>query len=71
FVAKAEPDGYTFIVGTPGTHAINKYVQKNMPYDPIKDIQPVTIIARVPNLMSVNPEVPAKTVAEFIALAKS
>ena len=71
FVAKADPDGYTFIVGTPGTHAINKYVQKNMPYDPIKDIQPVTIIARVPNLMSVNPDVPAKTVAEFIALAKS
>jgi tripartite-type tricarboxylate transporter receptor subunit TctC len=71
FVAKSDPDGYTFIVGTPGTHAINKYVQKNMPYDPIKDIQPVTVIARVPNLMSVNPDVPAKSVAEFIALAKS
>jgi tripartite-type tricarboxylate transporter receptor subunit TctC len=71
FVAKADPDGYTFIVGTPGTHAINKFVQKNMPYDPIKDIQPVTIIARVPNLMSVSPDVPAKSVAEFIALAKS
>ena len=71
FVAKSDPDGYTFIVGTPGTHAINKFVQKNMPYDPVKDIQPVTIIARVPNLMSVNPDVPAKSVAEFIALAKS
>lgn len=71
FVAKSDPDGYTFIVGTPGTHAINKFVQKNMPYDPVKDIQPVTIIARVPNLMSVNPEVPAKSVAEFIALAKT
>ena len=71
FVAKADPDGYTFIVGTPGTHAINKYVQKNMPYDPINDIQPVTIIARVPNLMSVNPDVQANSVAEFIALAKS
>lgn len=71
FVAKSEPDGYTFIVGTPGTHAINKYVQKNMPYDPIKDIQPVTIIARVPNLFSVTPDVPAKSVAEFLALAKA
>lgn len=71
FVAKSDPDGYTFIVGTPGTHAINKYVQKNMPYDPIKDIQPVTIIARVPNLMSVTPSVEAKSVAEFIALAKA
>ena len=71
FVAKSDPDGYTFIVGTPGTHSINKFVQKNMPYDQLKDIQPVTIIARVPNLMSVNPEVPAKSVAEFLALAKS
>lgn len=71
FVAKSDPDGYTFIVGTPGTHAINKWVQKNMPYDPINDIQPVTIIARVPNLMSVSPDVPAKSVAEFIALAKT
>lgn len=71
FVAKAEPDGYTFLVGTPGTHSINKFVQKNMPYDQLKDIQSVTIIARVPNLMSVSPEVPAKSVAEFIALAKS
>ena len=71
FVAKSDPDGYTFIVGTPGTHSINKYVQKNMPYDPIKDIQPVTIIARVPNLMSVTPSVEAKSVAEFIALAKA
>ncbi len=71
FVAKSDPDGYTFIVGTPGTHAINKYVQKNMPYDPINDIAPVTIIARVPNLFSVHPDVPAKSVAEFLALAKS
>jgi tripartite-type tricarboxylate transporter receptor subunit TctC len=71
FVAKSDPDGYTFIVGTPGTHSINKYVQKNMPYDPIKDIQPVTIIARVPNLMSVTPSVEAKSVTEFIALAKA
>jgi tripartite-type tricarboxylate transporter receptor subunit TctC len=71
FVAKADPDGYTFLVGTPGTHSINKYVQKNMPYDQLTDIQPVTIIARVPNLMSVSPDVPAKSVAEFIALAKA
>src|SRR6201991_1304767 len=54
FVAKAEPDGYTLLVGTPGTHAINRFVQKNMPYDQLKDIQSVTIIARVPNLMSVS-----------------
>lgn len=71
FVAKSEPDGYTFIVGTPGTHAINKFVYKNMPYDPIKDIASVIVIARVPNLFSVTPSVPATTVEEFIALAKA
>ena len=51
FVAKAEPDGYTFVVGTPGTHAINQFVFKNMTYDQVKDIAPVIIIARVPNLL--------------------
>jgi tripartite-type tricarboxylate transporter receptor subunit TctC len=50
YVAKAEADGYTFVVGTPGTHAINPFVFKNMTYDPVKDIAPVIIIARVPNL---------------------
>ena len=51
YVAKAEPDGYTFVVGTPGTHAINQFVFKNMTYDQAKDIAPVIIIARVPNLL--------------------
>jgi len=71
FVAKADPDGYTFIVGTPGTQAINPYVFKSMPFDPAKDIDPVVIIARVPNLFSVTPAVPATTVEEFIKLAKA
>lgn len=71
FVAKAEPDGYTFLVGTPGTHAINKFVFKAMAYDPIKDLAPVIIIARVPNLFSLTNSLAAKNVAEFIALAKS
>src|SRR3954449_13501933 len=64
-VAKAEPDGYTFIVGTPGTHAINQFVFKNMTYDQIKDIAPVIIIARVPNLCSVTNALPVKSVAEL------
>jgi tripartite-type tricarboxylate transporter receptor subunit TctC len=71
YVAKSDPDGYTFIVGTPGTHAINKYVFKKMNYDPVNDIAPVIIIAKVPNLFSVTNALPAKSVAEFIALAKS
>jgi tripartite-type tricarboxylate transporter receptor subunit TctC len=70
-VAKADPDGYTFIVGTPGTHAINQFVFKNMTYDQIKDIAPVIIIARVPNLCSVTNSLPVKSVAELIAYAKS
>ena len=71
FVAKAEPDGYTFVVGTPGTHAINQFVFKNMNYDQAKDIAPVIIIARVPNLCSVTNSLPVKSVAELIAFAKA
>ena len=71
FVAKSEPDGYTFIVGTPGTHAINQFVFKNMTYDQVRDIAPVIIIARVPNLCSVTNMLPVKSVAELIAYAKS
>jgi tripartite-type tricarboxylate transporter receptor subunit TctC len=70
-VAKADPDGYTFLVGTPGTHAINPFVFKNMPFDPLKDIAPVIIIARVPNLCSVTNSLPVKSVAELIDYAKS
>ena len=71
FVSKADGDGYTFLVGTPGTHAINKFVFKNMTYDQVKDFSSVIIIAKVPNLMSVTNSLPAKSVQEFIALAKA
>ncbi|WP_311979773.1 tripartite tricarboxylate transporter substrate-binding protein [Bradyrhizobium canariense] len=52
-VAKANPDGYTFVIGTPGPHVINQYIYKNQPFDGAKDIEPVVVIARVPNLISV------------------
>ena len=71
FVAKADPDGYTFVVGTPGTHSINKFVFKAMNYDQLNDIAPVIIIATVPNLFSVTNSLPVKSVAEFIAYAKT
>jgi tripartite-type tricarboxylate transporter receptor subunit TctC len=71
YVAKTDADGYTFLVGTPGTHAINPFVFKNMTYDPVRDIAPVIIIARVPNLCSVTNSLPVKSVAELIAYAKS
>ena len=70
-VAKADPDGYTFVIGTPGPHVINQYIYKNQPFDGVKDLSPVIVIARVPNLISVNPGVKANTLAEFIALAKA
>lgn len=69
-VAKAAPDGYTFIVGTPGPHVINQFLYKNQPFDSAKDLAPVIVIARVPNIITVNPDVQAKTLKELIDLVK-
>jgi tripartite-type tricarboxylate transporter receptor subunit TctC len=70
-VAKSAPDGYTLLMGTVGTHAINASLYKNMSYDHVKDFSPVVLVAGVPNVMEVNPSVPVQTVAEFIAYAKA
>ena len=71
-VAKAAPDGYTLVMGTVGTHAINASLYAKMPYDPQTDFEPVAFSASVPNLMVVNiKKVKAKTVQEFIAEAKA
>ncbi|HZH52621.1 MAG TPA: tripartite tricarboxylate transporter substrate binding protein [Microvirga sp.] len=71
-VAKAEPDGYTLVMGTVGTHAINASLYAKMPYDPLTDFAPVAYVAGVPNLMVVSPKkVKAATVQEFIAEAKA
>jgi tripartite-type tricarboxylate transporter receptor subunit TctC len=69
-VAKAPPDGYTFLVGTVSTHAINPFLYSKLPYDTVKDFQPVSLIARLPNLLVVHPSLPATTVAELIAHLK-
>jgi len=69
-VAKAAPDGLTIVVGTVGTHAINGALYAKMPYDMVKDFAPVTLLATTPNLLVINNDVPAKTLAEFIALGK-
>ena len=71
FTAKAAPDGYTIMGGTISTHAINASLYKDLPYDPVKDFVAITMIARVPNMLVVNPDVPAKNVAELIALMKA
>jgi tripartite-type tricarboxylate transporter receptor subunit TctC len=71
YTAKSAPDGYTIMGGTISTHAINALLYKSLPYDPIKDFVPITLIARVPNMLVINPDVPAKNVAELIALLKA
>ncbi|MDF3888796.1 Bug family tripartite tricarboxylate transporter substrate binding protein [Cupriavidus basilensis] len=70
-VAHAAPDGYTLALGTVGTHSINGALYSKMPYDMVKDFAPVILVASTPNVLVVNPSVPAKNVAELIALAKA
>lgn len=70
FVAKAKPDGYTLLMGAVH-HTIATSVYKKLPYDFQKDLLPVTTVALVPNVLVVNPGVPAKSVAELLALAKA
>ncbi len=69
--AHSPADGYTLILGNAGSHAINAALYKNLSYDPIRDFAPVALLCTTPNVMVVNPKVPAKTVAEFIAYAKA
>ncbi len=70
-VARAEPDGYTLLIATSTTLAINKTLYKKLPYDPVKDFTPIALVAGVPFALIVNRQVPAKTLTEFIAYAKS
>ncbi|MFZ5779417.1 MAG: Bug family tripartite tricarboxylate transporter substrate binding protein [Pseudomonadota bacterium] len=70
-VAKAEPDGYTLLLGQSGPISINPAVYKDLPYDPVKDFAPITMTTGYPYVMVVNAELPAKTLQEFVALAKS
>src|SRR5688572_33282738 len=64
FVAKSPPDGYTLVICA-SSHATNKYLFKQMPFDPIKDFEPVVYTHVVPLLLAVNPSVPVKTVPEL------
>ncbi len=70
-VAKGEPDGYTLLLGYTGTLAIGPSLYKNVGYDPRKDFAPVGMIGNAPNSLVVNPDFPAKTLAELIAYAKA
>jgi tripartite-type tricarboxylate transporter receptor subunit TctC len=70
-VANAAPDGYTLIIGNAGSHGINAAVYTHLSYDIQKDFTPVSQVAVSPNVLVVNPALPVKNVAEFIAYAKS
>ena len=70
-VASAAPDGYTLLMGHIGTLAVNPSLYRNLPYDPRTSFAPVALVARVPNVLVVNPAVPARTVQELVALAKA
>ncbi|MGF6525434.1 Bug family tripartite tricarboxylate transporter substrate binding protein [Variovorax sp. PvP013] len=70
YVAKAAPDGYTVLVTTNTTHAANEHLYRKMPYDPVKDFAPVAALGKGGQIMVVRPDFAAKTVAEFVALAK-
>lgn len=70
-IARAAPDGYTIGMATVSTHGSNPAIFRKLPYDPIKDFAPITNVMSVPSVFVVNASVPAKTMKEFIALAKA
>jgi tripartite-type tricarboxylate transporter receptor subunit TctC len=70
-VARADPDGYTLIIGHIGTLAVNPYMFAKLPFDVDKDFVPVSLLAKVPNIFVVNASVPAKDLKEFVALARA
>lgn len=70
-VAKAAPDGYILLMGTVSTHGASPAIYKKIPYDAAKDFEPITNVMSVPSVLTVHPKVPAKTLQEFVALAKA
>ena len=70
-VAKAPPDGYTLLMATVSTHAINPLLYKKIPYDPIKDFSPIGQVGVTPAVLAVHKDIPAKNVQELIAMLKA
>jgi tripartite-type tricarboxylate transporter receptor subunit TctC len=71
YVSRAAPDGYTILIGTSTTMAINVSVYKHLPYDPTSDLVPIALVAGVPFILVVNPSLPIQSLAELAAYAKS
>lgn len=70
YVTKAEPDGYTLLLGTPPDQVTAQFLTKQIAYSPARDFAPISLLVRGPNVLVVNPNVPARTLAEFVALAR-
>lgn len=70
-VAKSQADGYTLLMATVGTHAINASLYRNLPYDPVKDFTPIALVAAAPVALVAHPSVPVSSVAELLARAKA
>jgi len=70
-VAKSAPDGYTLLQASGSTHGGNSAVYRSLPYDPVRDFAPISMLVRTPFILAVNPAVPANNVRELIALARS
>ena len=70
-VATAAPDGHTLLLGNINTHAINSALFQKLPYDPVKDFAPISLLVSVPNLLLVHPSVQASSVQELVALARA
>jgi tripartite-type tricarboxylate transporter receptor subunit TctC len=71
FVAKSAPDGYTILLATSTTLAINPHLYRKLPYDPVRDFAPVALIARTPMVLVVHPSLPVKSIRDLVALARS
>ena len=71
YVARSAPDGYTILLGTSTTMAINASVYKNLPYDPTRDLVPIALVAGVPFVLVVNPSLPIHSIPDFVRVAKS
>ncbi|HTE13528.1 MAG TPA: tripartite tricarboxylate transporter substrate binding protein [Burkholderiales bacterium] len=71
YVVKSPPDGYTLVVGSIGTHAVNVSLFKKIPFDPVRDFAPISMMLEAEGLLVLHPSVPAKNIKELIALAKA
>ena len=70
-VAKAAPDGYTYVIGITNTFAINPAFYKSLPYDPVKDFQPISMLAIGPHVLVIHPDTPARNIREYLDYGKS